>query len=145
MCVLEISSKILQKYLWLSSYFIKQQAFSLQLYLKWTPPQVFSRIFPSLFSLETLFAEQLFMAHSWQRVLNTPYVIKIHLYCLLHLFKTLSNPSSPSLLTFTSSAIFDVLFLWLNPWWCIKRDWITLDALWYLIKLWIYSCRVLVP
>ena len=60
-----------------------------------------------------LFPEQLFMGHSWQRVPNTPCIMKTPLYCL----PTLSNPSTccfqPS-----PPAIFDVLFLWLNGWPC---------------------------
>ena len=68
---LEISSKVLQTYLWLSKSFVKQQAFNLQLYQKWTPSQVFSRTFPRL--SEHSFPEQPFMGSSWQRVPNSPY------------------------------------------------------------------------
>ena len=62
-----------------------------------------------------LFPEQLFMGwHSWQRVLNTICVMKTSQYSLSHLFKILSNPASPLPPAFTSTAIFDGLFLWLN-------------------------------
>ena len=58
-----------------------------------------------------LFPGQLFMGHSWQRVRNTPYVMKTPLYCLPHLFKILSKLSFPLPPTLTATAIFDVLFL----------------------------------
>ena len=57
------------------------------------------------------FPEQPFMGNSWQRVPNSPYVMKTPLYCLPQPFKILSSPSLPLPPTFTSTAIFDVLFL----------------------------------
>ena len=65
-----------------------------------------------------LFPEQLFMGHSWHRIRNTPYVMKTPLNCLPHFFKILFNLSFPLPPTFTFTAIFDVLFLWLNGWLC---------------------------
>ena len=70
-----------------------------------------------------IFPEQLFIDHSWQRVLNTLYVRKTPQYSLPHLCKILPNPSSPLPPTFTSTAIFGVLFLGLTRWlchiWCV--------------------------
>ena len=62
------------------------------------------------------FPEQLFMGHSLQRIPNTLYVMNSPQYSLPHLFQILFNPSSLLPLTFTSTAIFDILFLWLNVW-----------------------------
>ena len=62
------------------------------------------------------FPEQLFMGHSWQKVSNSPYVMKTLLYCLSH--QILSKPSFLLPSTFTSTSIFNVLFLWLNGWSC---------------------------
>ena len=72
----------------------------------------------------TLFPEQLFIAHSWDRVPNTLYVMKTPLYSLTHLFKICPTPlpcslqPSPPLLFWMSyffdcmgdRATFDVLF-----------------------------------
>ena len=71
------------------------------------------------------------MAPSWQRVPNTLYVMKHPLYCLPHFVEILFEPCSPLPSTFTSTAIFDVLFSWL------KGYRVTFDALFYLMKLWI--------
>ena len=60
-----------------------------------------------------LFAEKHFMGHSWQRVPNIP-CYEDPLYWLYHRFKTLSKPSFLLPPTFTSTAIFYVLFLWVN-------------------------------
>ena len=66
----------------------------------------------------TLFPEQLFIAHSCGRVPNTLYVMN-PLYSLPHLLKVSSTPSSLEPPTFTSTSILDVLFLWLYGWSCI--------------------------
>ena len=46
------------------------------------------------------------MAHRWERVPNTTYVMKTLQYFLLQLFKILSNSSSPSPPNFTSAVNF---------------------------------------
>ena len=85
-----------------------------------TKNELFHKFFQGFFLdyQNILFTEQLFMGHSWQRAPNTLHVMKTPLYCLLHLFKILFNLSSLLPPTFTSTAIFDVLFLWLKRWLC---------------------------
>ena len=89
----------------------------------------------------TLFPEQLFMAHSLERVPNTPYVMNTPLYCP-PCFTILSNPSSPLPPAFTFTANFYVLFLWLNGWsshiWCV----ILLNDI---INIYMLSLGTLVP
>ena len=66
----KFQGKFFKKYLQLSSFFIKQQASSLQLYLKWTPSQVFSRIF--LNYRNVLFPEHLFWVIVGRGLLTPP-------------------------------------------------------------------------
>ena len=63
------------------------------------------------------------MAYSFQRVPNTPFVMKTPYIAYPHLFRIFSNPSSLLPLTFISTTLFDVFFLWLNERtchiWCV--------------------------
>ena len=105
-CALEISRKLLQKYLWLSSFFVKKHASSLQLYWKWIPPQVFSGILPRL-------SEQLLVVHSWQRVLNSPIlwrppILRTFFYQIL---SNLPSSLSPTTFTFPCNLHLDIMDL----------------------------------
>ena len=113
--VLDISSKTFQKYLWLSSFIVKLQAFSLQLY--------YQNIF---------FPEQVFLGHSWQRIPNTlpmlwrppniPYPTFLK-FCPTHLPCCL-QPSPPLLF------LINCFFEWM-------ADCATFDVLFHLMILWI--------
>ena len=107
---LVISSKILQKCLWLTRL----------LDCNLTKNELLHKSFQRflLDYQKNLFSEQLFMGHSWQRVSDTLYVTKTPQCSLFHLFKILSNSSFLLRPTFIFTAFFDVLFLWLNGWSC---------------------------
>ena len=87
----------------------------------------FKRLFKDFLDYQNiLFPEQLFMGHSWQRVPNTPRVMKTPLYCPPTFLKFRPTPLSVAS-NLHPPAIFDVLFLWLNGWpchiWCfISRN-----------------------
>ena len=79
------------------------------------------------------------MGNSWQRVPNTPYVMKIPRIAYSTFLKFCPTPfycclqTSPPLL-FLMPCFFD----WMD-------DWATLDVLFHLMISWIYKCWALVP
>ena len=82
------------------------------------------------------------MGHSWHRVSNSPCVMKSLLLLPTPPIYILSNPSPPSPPTFTSTAIFDVLFLWLNGWSCHSWCVILLNDI---VDLYMSSLDTLIP
>ena len=85
----------------------------------------------------TLFREQLFMGHSWQRVTNTCYVIKTPSYRLPIFLKFCPTPLS------VASNLHPLLFLSCFFDWMGDRA--TFNVLFRLMILWIYKCWALVP
>ena len=83
----------------------------------------------------TLFPEQLFIAHSCGRVPNTLYVMN-PLYSLPHLLKVSSNPLPCSLQPSPP------LLFWMSYFFDCMGD-LAFDVLFYLMILWIY--RALAP
>ena len=85
-----------------------------------------------------LFPEKLFMGHSWQRVPNTPYVMKTPLYCLPTFLKFCPAPLS------VTSNLHPPCYFWslvsLTEWVIVPHL-----MLFHLMILWIYKCRALVP
>ena len=126
----KFQGKFFKKYLQLSSFFIKQQASSLQLYLKWTPSQVFSRIF--LNYRNALFPEQLFWVIVGRGFLTPPLLWRwrTHIVLTQHFLKFVKP-----LFSVASNFHLDC------PFWCrlSLTEWVIMPH----DVLWIYKPRYL--
>ena len=130
--VLEISSKILQKYLWLSSRVLA---------CNFNKTELLHKLFQG-FSLDyqnTLFPERLFLAHSWQRFPNNPMLWRAP-YVAYPTFLNFRPTPLPRRLQPSPPVLFlmSCFFGWMGN--CA-----TFHVLFYLMVLWIYTCWALVP